>query len=122
MNIRNRAKHLALLALALSLLSGCASKPRIQSDYDPSVDFSQYRTYGFFNPMNIEDPNYSTIFGATFRQAIAREMEARGYAPSSEPDLLVNVSARLQDKVQVTQTTSPSPGTDGRNGRRVGWS
>ena len=90
-------------AFACALLAGCASGPQFQSDYDRSVDFGRYKTYGFFEPLSIEGPNYSTIFGATFRDAISREMEARGYVKSAQPDLLINVAAQLQEKIQVTQ-------------------
>jgi hypothetical protein len=89
------------------LLASCASKPTIQSDYDHTVDFSQFKTYGFFNPMGIEGPNYSSIYGSIFRDAIGKEMESRGYTMSDTPDLMINVSGRLQDKTKVTTTTDP---------------
>lgn len=104
----------SLLALvAFSLLAACASSgPRIQSDYDQNVDFSGYRTYGFFNPMSIEGPNYSTIYGSYFRDAIRAEMNARGYreVDGDEADLLFNVSASLDEKINVTEVPSPGPG------------
>lgn len=93
--------------LIILLLAACASGPSIRSDFDRSVDFTQYSTYGFFSPLGIEGPNYSTIYGSVFREAIAREMESRGYQQSENPDLLINVSARLEDKTKVTQSTTP---------------
>lgn len=98
---------LASLAVAALLIASCASKPDIKSDYDRSVDFSQYKTYAFFNPMGIENPNYSSIYGSIFREAISREMESRGYVKSDNPDLLINVSGRLQEKTRVTTTSDP---------------
>lgn len=89
------------------MLGACASGPDIQSDYDPEVDFSQYKTFGFFSPMSIEGDNYSTLFGRQFRDSIGREMRARGYVESDNPDLSINVSARLQEKTKVTTTTDP---------------
>jgi hypothetical protein len=89
------------------LIAGCASGPKIQSDYDHTADFSQYKTYAFFNPMGIENPNYSSIYGSIFRDAISKEMESRGYRMSDNPDLLINVSGRLQDKTKVTTTADP---------------
>jgi hypothetical protein len=103
----------------LIVITACSSGPSIKSDYDHSVDFSQYRTYGFFSPLGIEGPNYSTIYGSVFREAIAREMESRGYTASDQPDVLINVSARLQDKTKVTQSTSPAYG--GYYGYRRGF-
>lgn len=102
--------RLGLASLMTIVLAACASGPTIQSDFDPSIDFSQYKTYGFFNPMGIEGPNYSSIYGAIFRDAIGQEMDARGYVLSDEPDLLINVSGRLQDKTKVTTTSDPYMG------------
>ena len=92
------------------LLASCASGPTIESDYDHSIDFSQYKTYAFFNPMGIENPNYSSIYGSIFRTAITNEMESRGYVVSDNPDLMINVSGRLQDKTKVTTTSDPYMG------------
>ena len=106
-NVFMQLAKLASLAVAVLLMASCASKPDIKSDYDRSVDFSQYKTYGFFNPMGIENPNYSSIYGSIFREAISREMESRGYVQSNNPDLLINVSGRLQEKTRVTTTSDP---------------
>jgi hypothetical protein len=98
------------LSSAVLLLASCASKPTIETDYDHTIDFSRYKTYGFFNPMGIENPNYSSIYGSIFRDAIGKEMDSRGYRQSDNPDLLINVSGRLQDKTKVTTTSDPYMG------------
>jgi len=98
------------IAAVAALLASCASKPKIETDYDHTVDFSQYKTYAFFNPMGIENPNYSSIYGSIFREAISKEMESRGYTQSDNPDLMINVSGRLQDKTKVTTTSDPYMG------------
>lgn len=108
-----------LAFVAMMILAACAAKPAIQSDYDYNTDFSQYRTYGFFNPLDIENPDYSTIYGSFFRQAIAKEMESRGYIRSEEPDLLINVSGKLKEKIRVTDTSSAYMG--GYYGYRRGF-
>jgi hypothetical protein len=106
----NKMSRFVLLSVAVVLLASCASKPTIETDYDHSIDFSQYTTYGFFNPMGIENPNYSSIYGSIFRAAISKEMESRGYKMSDNPDLMINVSGRLQDKTKVTTTSDPYMG------------
>ena len=93
--------------VALALMTACASSTNIRSDYDRSVDFSNYKTYGYFSPMGIENPNYSSLLGQMFRDAIDAQMQSRGYVKSNNPDLLFNVSARLEDKTKVTTTTDP---------------
>ena len=102
-----RRLFLVFSLFAALVLAGCASKPNIKADYDPSVDFSEFRTYNYFNPMGIESPNYSSIIGQMFRDALDREMKSRGYTQSDNPDLLLNVSARFQDKTKVTTYSDP---------------
>ena len=69
--------------------------------------------------MCFENPNYSSLLGQMFRQAISREMEARGYTLSPNPDLLMNVSAQMQDKTKVTTYNEPYYG--GYYGYRAGF-
>jgi len=106
-SVFRKLSGLVSLAVAALLIAGCASKPTIKTDYDHTIDFSQYKTYAFFNPMGIENPNYSSIYGSIFRDAISKEMESRGYTKSDNPNLLINVSGRLQDKIRVTTTSDP---------------
>jgi len=91
------------------MLASCASGPTIRTDYDRSVDFSQYKTYAYFQPISIESRNYTSLIGDHFRASIDREMTARGYVKSTNPDLLINVSAVINDKTRVTQTTTMPP-------------
>ena len=118
---RSHSKLIITLGM-LILLAGCASKPTIETDYDHSVDFSQYKTYGFFNPMGIENPNYSSVLGSIFRDAISKEMESRGYTQSDTPDLLINVSGKMKDKTKVTTSPSMHGGYYGyRRGHYGAW-
>jgi len=110
-----------LLIASVVLLSACSSGPDIRTDYDRSVDFTGFKTYGFFSPLGIEGPNYSTIYGSIFREAISREMENRGYRKAENPDLLINVSARLEDKTKVTTSTNPGYYGGGYYGYRRGF-
>ena len=93
--------------IMVALLSACAATTKIQSDYDRSVDFSQYKTYGYYSPLGVENPNYSSLLGQMFRDAIDAQMLPRGYVKSDNPDLLINVSAQLEDKTKVTTYNDP---------------
>lgn len=93
--------------LLLALLSACSSGLTVRSDIDPTMDFSQYTTYNFFDPMGIESGYNSPIFGEHFRAAIGGEMSRRGYRVSDQPDLLINVTIRGDDKIQMRSYTAP---------------
>ncbi len=104
--------------LLLALLSACSSGLTVRSEIDPSTDFSQYKTYNFFEPMGIEGGYNSPIFGEHFRAAIGGEMNRRGYRVADRPELLINVTIRSDDKVRMRSYTSPymSGGYYGRPG------
>lgn len=89
------------------LLAACSSGLAVRSDEDPGADFASYRTWNFFDPMGVEGGYNSPIFGELFREAIAREMNERGYRLAVESDLLVNVTIRGDDKVRMTSYTTP---------------
>ena len=117
--MRTNFKVFTILVI-LALITACSSPIKIHSDYDHSIDFSQYKTYGYFNPMGIENPNYSSLMGQMFRDAIDAQMKPRGYVLSDNPDILINVSAKLQDKTRVTTTSDPMMYGGGYYGYRGG--
>jgi hypothetical protein len=92
--------------------SGCASD-NIRSDYDPSADFSQYETFNFFEDAGPENTNYQSFFSKYMVAAITREMQARGYKLSEDPDLLINFNAILREKTDVRTTPAPTYGAYG---------
>jgi len=94
----------------LLLAVGCASSSNILSDYDPSVDFGRYETYNFFADAGPRDTEYHSFFSQYMMTAISRELEARGYVKSENPDLLVNFNGILQEKTRVTTTPAPMMG------------
>jgi hypothetical protein len=110
--VQRRARRLKWLAgvsivVLVLLTTACATGLEVRSDEDPSANFSQYRTFNFFDPMGIEGGYNSAIFGELFREAITRELTQRGYRQADNPDLLVNVTIRADDKVKMRSYTSP---------------
>ena len=113
-----RSITIAAVLVVAAGASGCASDP-IRSDYDPTADFSQYTTYNFFADAGPEETNYQSFFSQYMVAAISREMEARGYTKSNDPDLLVNFNAILREKTDVR--TTPAPTYGGYYGYRGGF-
>jgi hypothetical protein len=96
--------RLITLAAVAVLAAGCASTggPQTRIDYDKTVDFSVYRTYGFPKETGTDRGGYSTLVTSYFKSAISTAMEARGYKYAEEnPDLLVNFFMNTRERTEV---------------------
>lgn len=102
-------KLLAPLAIvSMMALAACATGPDVRVMADNSVNFSQYKTFGFVEPLATDKNGYQTIVSSTLKAATTREMQARGIQyDAANPQLLVNFNARLSDKMRAT--TAPMP-------------
>ena len=95
------------VALASLALVACATQgAKIRSNSDAAVDFAKYRSFAFVSPLGTDRANYESLVSRALKAAARRELEARGLVyQEASPDLLVNFSGRLDDKLRV----SPSP-------------
>ena len=103
-------RHVFLAALAGAALAaaGCASGPQVRAERDKTVDFSQYQTFGFVNPLGTDREGYQTMVSQYLKAATQRELEARGLRlVEDSSQLLVNFSGRLNDRLLA----SPGPST-----------
>jgi hypothetical protein len=91
---------LLLVIFALIVLSGCASKPKIFSNADSSVDFSQFKTYSFFPELATDKPGYESLETTFLKVAVAQEMDQRGFTYSNEADLLLNFNINTEEKIR----------------------
>ncbi len=92
----------------VAMLSACsATAPSIRIDYDRGVDLSAYRTFGFPTEVGTDRGGYSTLITQHFKNAVRRQMQARGYLYTEEsPELLVNFYANLRER---TETRNSGP-------------
>jgi len=107
MTIVVRSGMKALLALAALALAGCASGPEIRADYDRAADFGKYRSYGFVANAGTDSGDFKSLSTQMLQNAAAREMEARGYVRSDDPDLVINFKGQLEEKVDIESTPAP---------------
>ena len=106
--MRNRMIWMALAAAPLLALGACSSGPDVRAMTDPSVNFSQYQTFGFVDPLGTDRAGYQSIVSQHLKDSTRRQMEARGLRyDATNPQLLVIFSAKLDDKVRVTSTPEP---------------
>ncbi len=94
----------ALAVVTLLLAAACATDrgPPVRSDFDRSIDFSSYKTFGFPENTGTDRGGYTTLVTNHFKEAVRREMTVRGYTYSeASPDLIVNFYNELKDKTRV---------------------
>lgn len=112
---------LLMLTVTLSL-AGCASGPKVTSDYDSSANFSAYRSFGFYQPLGTDQAGYESLVTQTLKSAVRQEMESRGYTyAETGADLLVNFNAHLAQKTDVSQTPATPMYYGYRRGFYGGW-
>lgn len=97
---------LALLALACV----ACSSPRVITNYDESTDFATFETYGFPKRLGTDDARYTSLLSQMLKTAVGRELEARGYEPDEEPDLIVNFFVDIDEKIRTSTTPSVAYG------------
>ena len=100
-------RRIALLGLAL-LLSACESM-QVSHDFNPAVDFAQFRTWAWKDPAVQYQPNNpmlkSDLTEQRIIQAVGSQLDQRGLRPvaaGGKPDLLVQtylIVANRQEQV-----------------------
>jgi len=105
-----RSLQLSSLAVgfaAAALLAGCASQPKVLSDYDKSADFAKYRTFGFVTQVGADSTEFKSLAVQTMQTAATRQMEMRGYTRSDNPDLVINFTGKIEEKADVESIPAP---------------
>ena len=93
--------------VATALLAGCASQPKVLSDYDKSADFARYRTFGFVTQVGADSTEFKSLAVQTMQAAATRQMEMRGYTLSDTPDLVINFTGKIEEKADVESVPAP---------------
>jgi hypothetical protein len=118
-----RAQALArglAIAAALAMLTACASKPVVRTQSAPALDIQKYQSFGFVEHPDTDKAGYTTLITRYLKDAVTREMIARGYTQSTQPDLLVNFTTGSKDKVEGDAWPDVGLGW-GRWSRGWGW-
>ncbi len=100
-----------VMAMAATMLvtGGCVSTPNTLARSAPDVDFSQYSTFGFFDPLATDQEGYESILSNFLKVATAQQLDQRGYSYSDSPDLLINFYVHTEEKVR--SRTVPTMGS-----------
>lgn len=96
------SKSALLILFAFTLLSSCASKPKVHALFDPAANFSKYQTYNFADKLTIDQgKEYDSFITRYLKAAVNKEMALRGIRKSDKPDLLVNFHIKTKEKIRV---------------------
>jgi hypothetical protein len=104
----------------LVILTACATKPVVRTQSAPTLDIQKYQTFGFVEHPDTDKAGYTTLITRYLKDAVSREMVARGYTRSEQPDLLVNFATGSKDKVEGDSWPDVGLGF-GRWSRGWGW-
>ena len=111
---------IAWLALGLLATGGCAAGPNVLTDFDPSVEFSAFRTFAFSGltdrgrEIGVSDhsPLRRRIIEMVEEQLAGKGLRQVGV--EDRPDLLVHLFFGVKDEQRV-QNTGMKPGLYGRH-------
>ena len=123
----NKLQHsyrVLIVASAALFMAACSSGPRIITNSDPSADWSQFRTFGFFRPLSTDRGTVRSIVSEQLIESTTREMEKAGFVRSdSKPDLVIDFILTTRETIQTRPSTSASVHhSRGRYRTWSGWS
>jgi hypothetical protein len=104
------------------LIVGCSAGMQVESDWDQTADFSEYRTFSLMEETEAR-PTSQQLFAARVEMALENTLQEKGLMPvSSNPDLLVVWDAATEGKMSTsTYGTAYGGGYRGRYRRGGGF-
>ena len=93
------------IALIFIIFAASCSSVSVKFDYDPAIDFSKFKTFGW---KDVEIPNdalsKNPLLAKRVKEAVIKELEAKGYtySESEKVDFAVVAHAGTKDRMQVT--------------------
>ena len=112
-------KFLKLLPLLLLFIATSCVSVRVSSDYDKNTDFKQYKTFAFYKK-GIDKVDISDLDKRRILRAIESNLLAKGFVKSENPDLLVSLFTKSNQRVDV-YNNSWGYGGWGWGGFGPGW-
>lgn len=113
-------KTLPLLAL-LIVVTSCSSV-KVAADYDKDANFNSYKTFAFFKT-GIDKAEISDLDKRRILRAIEAELIAKGFTKSEDPDLLISLFTKANQRVDVYNNSwgRGAWGWGGYGGFGPGW-
>lgn len=96
--IKNLVKLIPVLIFAV-FLNSCGSV-KVAVDYDREANFDNYKTFAFFKP-GIDKAQINDLDKRRILRAIEAELLAKGMTKSENPDMLVSMFTKSNQRVDV---------------------
>jgi hypothetical protein len=117
---------IAGLALGLLAAGGCAG-PKVFIDFDPSAEFSAFRTFVFVGPTDRDQggPLDDSLLRKRIEETLGRQLTAKGLRQvgmEDSSDLLVDFWVGVKDKQHVESKGMAGGASGGRYGSGAGYS
>lgn len=94
-----------LLVMTVILASSCGPSLKVNSDYDRSVNFTEYKTFSMYNLATTH--TVSRFNAERIINSIRTEMAGKGYIEDdTNPDLMVNAVSVLLNKNGIKANTN----------------
>ena len=93
-------KKLYLFYLTVSFIISSCSSIHVVADYDRSVNFSSYNSFGFFKE-GINKIKISNLDKRRILNAIENELISKGLKKSDNPDLIVNIVTKERKEINI---------------------
>ncbi len=93
-------KFIKLLPLVLVLFVASCTTVKVATDYDSNTDFNQYKTFSFYKK-GIDKVEISDLDKKRILRAIETELTAKGMTKSENPDVIINIFATSNKKINV---------------------
>jgi len=95
------------MGLLIALLCATAANAKMAIDFNPSLDFSKYRTFAYIGGVEslVRMQLNPELLNNRMHRAVARELTAKGLRevePEEDPDLVVRYWVEAESNAQVT--------------------
>jgi len=116
---------IAGLALGLLAAGGCAG-PNVLTDFDPSAEFSAFRTFAFAGLTDLDKGGVldNSLMRKRIEEIVGQQLITKGLRQvgvEDRPDLLVHFWVGVKDKQRVESTGVTGGGYGGGYGWRTGY-
>ncbi len=99
-------RFLSLVLFSVLVFASCSSPLTISTDYDRSVDFTKYKTFGIYKGNEKAQTTISELNRNRVYSAVKTALTEKGLTESENPDVWVNILASVNSQKMISSTTT----------------